>query len=132
VQGLQQRVQQLELQIVSGDAEQQQRVVEQERLQLRSQELETAREMAKTQSEELARQTAVLRQQAAEVEQQVRTLRVDLEALRDRRSEAGTRAARLSSDLAHLEETCMQDLSIAPAELRADESLVRLEAEPLA
>src|SRR6185437_15471572 len=89
-------------------------------------------DLARKQAEELAQQTATLRQQAAEVEQQVRALRVDLEALRDRRSEAGTRAARLSSDLAHLEETCMQELSIAPAELRADESLVRLEAEPLA
>ncbi|HWF66148.1 MAG TPA: chromosome segregation protein SMC [Acidobacteriaceae bacterium] len=132
VQGLQQRVQQLEQQIVSGDAEQQQRVVEHERLQLRSQELEATRDLARKQAEELAQQTAALRQQAAKVEQQVRALRVDLEALRDRRSEAGTRAARLSSDLAHLEETCMQELSIAPAELRADESLVRLEAEPLA
>ena len=55
-----------------------------------------------------------------------------LEALRDRRSEAAARAARLSSDLVHLEETCMQDLAVPADELRADETMVRLEAEPLA
>ena len=132
VEGLQQRVHQLEQMMAAGDAEQKQRVIEQERLQLRSQELETTRETARQQAEELAQQSAALRQQAAEVEQQVRSLRVDLEALRDRRSDAAARGARLSSDLVHLEETCMQDLSLPADELRSDESLVRLEAEPLA
>ena len=40
VEGLEQRVRQLEQMIASGDAEQKQRVIEQERLQVRSQELE--------------------------------------------------------------------------------------------
>jgi chromosome segregation protein len=132
VQGLQQRVYQLEQQIASGIAEQQQRALEQERLQLRSQELEVTRATARQQAEELAQQTAALRAQAAAVEQQVRALRIELEALRDRRSEEAARAARLSSDLAHLEETCMQELSLAAADLRTDEGLVRLESEPLA
>ena len=65
------------------------------------------------------------------MEQQVRGLRVELEVFRDRRGEAAARAARLSSDLVHLEETCMQDLAIPADELRADEALIRLEAEPL-
>jgi chromosome segregation protein len=132
VQGLQQRVQQLEQQIVSGDAEQQQRVLEQERLQLRSQELEATREQSRQQADELAQQTAALRAQAAEIEQQVKALRVDLEALRERKSDTGQRAARLSSDLTHLEETCLQELSVEAAELRADTELARLESEPLA
>ncbi len=131
-QGLQQRVHQLEQQLASGVAEQQQRVLENERLQLRSQELEIARDTARKEAEEFAQQTTVLRQQASEIEQQVRALRVDLEAFRDKRSEEAARAARLSSDLAHLEETCMQELSLAANELRADESLTRLETEPLA
>ncbi|MHB8302395.1 MAG: chromosome segregation protein SMC [Acidobacteriaceae bacterium] len=131
-QGLRQRVQQLEQQLASGEAEQQQRVLEQERLQVRSQELETTRDAARKEAEELALQTAALRQQASEVEQQVRALRVDLEAFRDRRSEEAARAARLSSDLAHLEETCVQELSLGAGELRADESIARLEAESLA
>ncbi len=132
VQDLRQRVHQLEQQIASGDAEQKQRVLEQERLQLRSQELEKTREEARRQAEELAQQTAILRRQAQEVEQQVRALRADLEAFRDKRSEEATRAARLSSDLAHLEETCLQELSVSAHDLRADESLTRLESEPLA
>lgn len=132
VGGLEQRVRQLEQMISSGDAEQKQRVVEQERLQLRRRELETTRTTARQQAEELAQQSSALRQQAAEVEQQVRGLRSELEAFRDRRSEAAARAARLSSDLVHLEETCMQDLSVPADELRTDETLLRLEAEPLA
>ncbi len=131
VGGLEQRVRQLEQLIASGDAEQKQRVLEQERLQLRSQELETTRETARQQAEELAQQSAALRQQASEVEQQVRSLRGELEGFRDRRSDAAARAARLSSDLVHLEETCMQDLAVPADELRADETLIRLEAEPL-
>ena len=130
--GLQQRVHQLELQIASGEAEQQQRVLEQERLQLRSQELETTRDTSRKEAEELAQQTAALRQQASEVEQQVRALRVDLEAFRDKRSEEAARAARLSSDLGHLEESCQQELSMAADELRGDDSLIRLEAALLA
>ncbi len=131
-ESLQQRVHQLEQQIASGEAEQKQRDLEQERLHLRSKELETTRDTSRKESEELAQQTAALRQQASEVEQQVRTLRVDLEAFRDKRSEEAARAARLSSDLAHLEESCQQELSLTADELRGDDSLVRLEAGPLA
>ncbi len=130
--GLQQRVHQLGQQLSSGDAEQKQRVIEQERLQVRSEELAVTRDTARKEAEELAEQTAALRQQASEVEQQVRALRIDLEAFRDKRSEEAARAARLSSDLAHLEETAMQELSVGAEELRADDSLIRLEAEPLA
>ena len=131
-ESLQQRVHQLEQQIASGEAEQKQRDLEQERLHLRSKQLETTRDTSRKESEELAQQTAALRQQASEVEQQVRTLRVDLEAFRDKRSEEAARAARLSSDLAHLEESCQQELSLTADELRGDDSLVRLEAGPLA
>ncbi len=131
-ESLQQRVHQLEQQIASGEAEQKQRDLEQERLHLRSKELETTRDTSRKESEELAQQTAALRQQASKVEQQVRTLRVDLEAFRDKRSEEAARAARLSSDLAHLEESCQQELSLTADELRGDDSLVRLEAGPLA
>ncbi|MEO6830120.1 MAG: chromosome segregation protein SMC, partial [Acidobacteriaceae bacterium] len=130
-QGLVQRVDQLGQQIASGDAEQKQRVIEHERLQVRSQELEITRDTARKEAEELATQTTALRQQAQEVEQQVRALRVDLEGFRDRRSEEATRAARLSSDLAHLEETTMQELAVSAEELRGDAALIRLEAEPL-
>jgi chromosome segregation protein len=130
--GLEQRVRQLEVQLSSGAAEQQQREQEQERLQLRSQELETTRVAARRQAEELAQQTAALRERAAEVERQLRALRTDLEAVRDARGEEAAHAARLSSDLAHLEDTCVQELSVGAEELRADDSMQRLESEPLA
>lgn len=130
--GLQQRVNQLQQQLASGESEQKQRVQENERLQVRSQELETTRNEARQQADELAVETAALRQQATEVEQQLRALRIDLEGFRDRRSEESARAARLSSDIAHLEETCLQDLSVSADELRSDTTILRLEADTLA
>ena len=131
-QGLQERIHQLEQQIASGSAEQKQRLLENERLGIRSQELEIIRDTARQEAEEFARQTAALRQQASEVEQQVRALRIELETFRDKRSEEAAHAARLSSDLAHLEETCLQELSLTADELRADVALIPLEAGPLA
>lgn len=131
-QGLQQRIHQLEQQIAAGHAERQQRLQERERLTARSEELAVIRDTARKQAEEFAQQTAALRQQSSQVEQQIQALRVTLEGLRDRRSEETARAARLSSDIAHLEETCLQDLSLPAMELRADASIAPLEADPLA
>jgi chromosome segregation protein len=71
-EGLQQRAHQLKQMMAAGDAEHKQRILEQERLQLRSQELEASRDKARRETDELAQQSAALRQQAAEVEQQVR------------------------------------------------------------
>jgi chromosome segregation protein len=132
VQDLDRRVHQISEQIASGEAERQQRAMEQETLALRAQTLETEREAALVQAEEAARQTETLRRQAAEFEQQLQTLRGELESLRDRRTEQTAAAARLASDLTHLEETCLQELSVEARDLRAEESIVRLEAEPLA
>ncbi len=132
VEELRRRVQALNGQIESAIAEQRQRALDKERLAVRAEELKTVREQAQIQAAELAQRTAELRKVAAETEQQVRQLRGELEAVREKRSETGHRAARLSSDLAHTEETCLKELSVAPDELRADTTLTRLEAGPLA
>ena len=132
LQGLQQRVHQLEQQIAAGEAEQAQRVGEQERLQFRSQELEMARQAAREEAEGLAAQTTALREQVSHFEQQLREQRAELEAVRERRSEEAARAARLSSDLAHLEQTCLQELSVSADELRSNDSIHRMELNSLA
>jgi chromosome segregation protein len=129
---LEQRVRQLEQQLAAGEAERVQRTQESQRLEQRRIELEATRETARQLATELSEQTTLLRQQATELEHQLRTLRADAEAQRDKRSEVATRAARLSSDLAHQEETCLQELGVAAELLRGDDSFVRLEAEALA
>jgi chromosome segregation protein len=129
---LQQRVRQLEQQLAAGEAERVQRLQEGQRLEQRRIELEALRESASKQAAEFSGQTAQLRQQAADLEDQLRSLRAEAEAEREKRSEVATRAARLSSDLAHQEETCLQELGVAAEQLRADNSFARLEAEALA
>jgi chromosome segregation protein len=72
-----------------------------------------------------------LRTALAEIDRQVKALRTETDALRDARSEHSTRAARLSADLAHLEETCLNDLGVEASVLRADTELARIEGEAL-
>jgi chromosome segregation protein len=132
VDDLRRRVHSLNAQIESATAEQQQRSLDKERLTALAEALRDQREQAQTQAAELATRTAELRQAAAEAEQQVRELRGELEVVREKRSETGHHAARLSSDLAHAEETCLKELNLPADELRADTGLVRLEAGPLA
>ena len=129
---LEQRVRQLEQQLAAGESERVQRVQESARLEQRRVELESTRETARQQAAALSQQTAQLRQQAAELEHQLRLLRSDADTQRDQRSNVATRAARLSSDLAHQEETCLQELGVVAEELRADDTFTRLDAEPLA
>ncbi len=129
---LEQRQRQLEQQLAAGEAERIQRAQEAQRLEQRRVELEATRTEARQQAATLAEELTALRQQSAQLEHQLRLLRTEADAQRDQRSNVAAHAARLSSDLTHLEETCLQELSIAAADLRVDDSFPRLEAEPLA
>jgi chromosome segregation protein len=68
----------------------------------------------------------------AELDTKLRTLRHETEELREQRAALTARAAKLSSDLEHLEATCVNDLSVEPTVLREDASIERIEAEALA
>jgi chromosome segregation protein len=80
----------------------------------------------------LTTEATELRARMAELDQQLRALRQQTEEKRELRSERTAHAAKLTSDIEHLEGLCVSDLSVEAAELRADEVIVRLEAEPLA
>jgi len=67
----------------------------------------------------------------SELDTRLRALRHETEALREQRAELTARAAKLTSDLEHLETTCLNDLSIEALVLRSDESISRIEAEAL-
>jgi chromosome segregation protein len=67
----------------------------------------------------------------AELDTKLRALRHETEALREQRAELSARAAKLTSDLEHLEATCLNDLSVEAIILREDATIVRIEAEAL-
>jgi chromosome segregation protein len=76
-----------------------------------------------------AEQTRVL---AAELDTCLRAARQELDAIRDRRAELSTNLARLQSDMQHLAETCLQELSITSDVLLADTSIAAIGGEALA
>src|ERR1039458_10361314 len=62
-----------------------------------------------------------------------RTLAIaNIDDERDRRGELSAAQARVQSDVQHMSETCVQELSQQPHELMADDSLPRVAAEALA
>ncbi|HXE90673.1 MAG TPA: chromosome segregation protein SMC [Terriglobales bacterium] len=126
------RVEGLRAQIASGLAERRQREAENVELAARVQALEAERE-------ELAAREAVWRTEAEQsrarllaIDQELRAARHTLDAARDRRGEVSALLAKLNSDTEHLAETCLNELGVSAADLRADTALVRLSGEALA
>jgi chromosome segregation protein len=68
----------------------------------------------------------------AELDTKLRALRHETEELREQRSTLSARAAKLTSDLEHLEQTCLNDLAIEAITLREDVEIVRIEGDVLA
>ncbi len=66
-----------------------------------------------------------------ELEEALKTAREALDAARDRRGELSAEQARVQSDVQHMSETCVQELSQQREELMADESLPRVAGEEL-
>jgi chromosome segregation protein len=126
-----QRVNQNENQLAAAAAEQRQRAQENEQLAVNLQQFTETRDQALAEAARLSAEAAELRTALAEIDRQVKALRTETDALRDARSEHSTRAARLSADLAHLEETCLNDLGVEASALRADTELARIEGEGL-
>ena len=129
---LTQRVNQIEQQMAAAAAEQRQRGQENEQLSVDRIRLGEAREAALAEVARLTSEAAEVRVALADIDQKLKTLRVEMDRLRDRRSDRSARAATLSADLAHLEETCMNDLGIEAAAIRGETEIDRIEDEALA
>jgi chromosome segregation protein len=128
---LMQRVNQNEQQLAAASAEQRQRLQENEQLSVSQQQFIESRDQALSEAARLSAEATELRSLLAEIDRQVKALRSRTDGLRDGRSERTARAARLSADLTHLEETCLNDLGVEAAVLRADMELARVEGETL-
>ncbi|RRA47287.1 AAA family ATPase [Acidipila sp. EB88] len=124
------RIDQLEQQIESAHREQAQRSDENDALAAREHELHHTRQEAEAQVRTLAEEASALRARLAEAETQLKQLRAATEAAREQRAGRTASSARLTAELAHLAEACVQDLGVEADQLRA--ATAASEIEPLA
>ncbi len=127
----QQRIGQLDQQLASAAQERQRREEESAALAGQHVELAETRATAVAQGARLTAEAKDLRELTSAQDARLRTLRSETEALRDQRANLSARLAKLTSDLEHLEQTCLNDLAIPAADLRADQTITRIEGEPL-
>ena len=126
-----QRLTHIESTIASATGERARREEENTALAAQAERLAATRAEAGELSERLSAEGSTLRGRIAELDGQLRVLRHGTEGLREQRSAHTARQARLSSDIEHLEATCLNDLSVEPQALREDRSIPRITAEAL-
>jgi chromosome segregation protein len=126
-----QRIGQLESQLASAATERQRREEETAELSLKHAELTETRAHSIAHMEALSTEAAALRTAMSELDARLRALRHDTEVLREQRATFSARAAKLTSDLEHIEATCLNDLSVEATTLREDTTIERIEAEAL-
>jgi chromosome segregation protein len=128
---LERRVQSVEKQREDSIAEREQRTNENVTLVERQKELTELRAAALTQAQAITAQAQEVRQQLAALETQLKTERAALDQLREDRAARSSELAKLHSDLEHLEASCLAEVNIEAAVLRADETIARLGGEEL-
>jgi chromosome segregation protein len=128
---LERRLLSLEQQRVSAEAERGQRLGENEGLQSRQAELKATRERAAAEASAAAAEAKGLREQLAAMESELKALRVATDGLRERRSTLSSQAAKLKSDLEHLEASCLNELNMEAVVLRAEQDIIYLEGDEL-
>jgi chromosome segregation protein len=128
---LERRVSQLKQARAGAEAEREQRLGENSGLAQKQKDLAEARSAALTQAQSIATQAQALRHQLATLETELKTGRVALDQLREDRASCSSTAAKLKSDLEHLEGSCLTEVNVEAAVLRADETIERLLDEAL-
>jgi len=129
---LERRVLAIEQQRAASEAEREQRIKESAELAQREVELTALKAEALAQAEALAARAQEVRHKLAEMETQLKTARASLDQLREDRSGRASQAAKLKSDLEHLEGSCLTEVNAEASALRADQEIVRIADEPLA
>ena len=128
---LERRALQIEQQRVAAEAEHDQRLGENDGLQARQIELQAAREQAAAEAKAAAAESAALREQLSAAEAQLKALRVATDGFRETRSNLGSLAAKLRSDLEHLEASCLNELNVEASALRTEDGIAHLEGDEL-
>ena len=125
------RVEALESQIANAHAEKQERQDENLRIDEFLIALRTERERGQRKAAELKTAGEKIRVLCGDLDASLRAVRQELEVVRERRGELSTALARLQSDMQHMTETCLQELSITSDALLSEPSITIIEAEPL-
>jgi chromosome segregation protein len=128
---LAQRARQLEQQLSAANAEREQRLRENEQLAAKREQLSGTRQEALEEAARLTEEAASLRVSLAAIEAALKFARSETDALRERRSQRSAEAAKLTSDLEHVEAWCVSDLGVEAAALREDVEIARIEASAL-
>jgi chromosome segregation protein len=125
------QVEQLQTQIHSAAAEKQHREAENLQIAERLEALAVEKAAAEATSVQLHHESEQVRARIAEIDHEMKTARVELDAARDRKSELGAQLAKLQSDLAHMSEMCLNELSVTAEDLRANSAIILVEGEQL-
>ena len=128
---LERRVLAIEQQRAAAEAEREQRTRESADLAQREVELTAQRAEALAHALTVAAQALAVRQQLATIETQLKTARAALDQLREDRGNRSSEAAKLRSDLEHLEASCLAEINVEAAVLRADVEIARIAGEDL-
>jgi len=128
---LEKRALTIEQQRVAAEAERDQRLNENDGLQARQIELQAARAQAVEEAKAAQDEAAALRERLAATEAQLKALRLATDEFRENRSKLASLAAKLISDLEHLEASCLNELSLEAAALRVEEGIAYLEGDEL-
>jgi chromosome segregation protein len=129
---LERRVLAIEQQRAAAEAEREQRIKESAELAQREQQLTALKAEALALAESIAAQASELRHKLATIETDLKAARAGLDQLREDRSGRSNQVAKLRSDLEHLEASCLAEVNVEAAELRADAEIVRIADEALA
>ncbi len=129
---LERRALAVEQQRAAAIGEREQRTAESAALEQKQKELAAMRDEAAAMMQAISAQAQDVRQQLASMETQLKTQRAALDQLRDNRAAHSSEAAKLASDLEHLEASCLTEVNLEAQVLRADTETPRLEAETLA
>jgi chromosome segregation protein len=128
---LERRVLAIEQQRASAEAEREQRIRESASLAARQTELTALRAEALSQAQTLAAESQAVRHQLTAMEAQLKTGRAALDEMRDRRANLSSDVAKLRSDLEHLEASCLAEVNVEAAVLRADTEIAHVDGEVL-
>jgi chromosome segregation protein len=127
----QQRITQLDHQLASAANEKLRREEETCALAAQHEQAAAVRATAVAQGARLTAEAAELRTVTSALDAELRALRAETEAQREQRAGHSARLAKLTSDLEHIEQTCLDDLAISAPDLRADQTIERIEGEAL-
>jgi chromosome segregation protein len=125
------RINNLHGQLESAAAEKQQRASENEKIAVQVIDWTAERERIQAGEAQLQSEGEGIRARLLEIEEALKAARLELDRVRDQRADVLANAAKLQSDLEHMSETCVQELSVKREELLADESLGRVSDEEL-